>query len=180
MTMPVTGYRTGASSKVSCVDVAGLIAAAVLRKNPCAEVLPFDTSVRKVQLNPRDSIVTNAQKLAMHGGGTSCSAPLAELNRVKARPDLVILVSDNESWADRRYHRGTGVMNEWTKLKRRNSEAKLVCLDIAPYATTPAYERPDVLNVGGFSDNVFEVIAAFAKDQLGPNHWVGEIENVKL
>ena len=180
MTMPVTGYRPGASSKVSCVDVAGLIAAAVLRKNPRAEVLPFDTAVRRVKLNPRDAVVTNAQKLAMHGGGTACSAPLAELNRMKARPDLVILVSDNESWADRHYGRGTGVMNEWMTLKRRNPDAKLVCLDIAPSATTPAHERPDVLNVGGFSDNVFEVIAAFAKGQLGPNHWVGEIEKVKL
>ena len=93
---------------------------------------------------------------------------------------MVILVSDNESWADRHYGRGTGVMNEWVQLKRRAPDAKLVCLDIAPYATTPAYERPDVLNVGGFSDNVFEVIAAFAKGQLGPDHWVGEIEKVKL
>ena len=71
-------------------------------------------------------------------------------------------------------------MREWMKLKRRNQDAKLVCLDIAPYANTQAYERPDVLNVGGFSDVTFELIADFARDRLGPTRWVGEIAKVKL
>ena len=34
MSSPVTGYRKGASSKVRCIDVAALVAAAVLRRNP--------------------------------------------------------------------------------------------------------------------------------------------------
>ena len=54
-----------------------------------------------VRLNPRDSIMTNAEKLAdIGGGGTACSAPLRLLNHEKARVDMVIIVSDNESWAD--------------------------------------------------------------------------------
>jgi len=181
MAMPATGHRKGASSAMTCVDIAALVAAAVLRRNADAEVLPFDTKVRRVTLNPRDTLATNARKLAMMGGGTACSAPLVELNRVKARPDLVILVSDNESWADRHnWSGGTRVMEEWIKLKRRNPDAKLVCLDIQPSVTTPACERADVLNIGGFSDRVFDVIAAFADGRLGPDHWVGEIDAVKL
>src|SRR6185503_18399848 len=39
MLSPVTGYREGATSTVCCVDVAALVAAAVLRKNPRTEVL---------------------------------------------------------------------------------------------------------------------------------------------
>ena len=50
--------------------------AAILRKNPSAEVLPFDFDVVKVKLNPRDSVMTNAARLAsVGGGGTNCSAP---------------------------------------------------------------------------------------------------------
>ena len=41
-------------------------------------------------------------------------------------------------------------------------------------------ERPDVLNVGGFSDAVFDIVSLFAKGELGANHWVGEIECVTL
>jgi 60 kDa SS-A/Ro ribonucleoprotein len=60
----VTGFRAGSTSKVRFVDVAALVAATVLRKNPDAEVIPFESNVVKVRLNPRDSIMTNAKKLA--------------------------------------------------------------------------------------------------------------------
>ncbi|HEU4433958.1 MAG TPA: hypothetical protein VFR51_11215, partial [Pyrinomonadaceae bacterium] len=63
MSSPVTGYRKGSATNVRCIDVAALLAAAVLRKNPDAEVLPFESHVVKVRLNPRDSVMTNAQKL---------------------------------------------------------------------------------------------------------------------
>ena len=181
MTMPVTGMRAGATSKVTCMDVAALMAASVLRKNPGARVIPFDTIAHTVDISPADRVVDNAAKLSsFFGGGTACSAPLKKLNAEKAHADLVILVSDNESWADHSRGLGTSVTAEWAKLKKRCPKAKLVCLDIAPYATTQAVEGPDVLNIGGFSDTVFEIIAAFATDRLGPDHWVGEIEKVEL
>ena len=72
-------------------------------------------------------------------------------------------------------------MTEWTKLKQRNRDAKLVCIDIQPYGTTQAPERDDILNVGGFSDAVFETIAAVRRRaRSAPDHWVGEIEKVTL
>jgi 60 kDa SS-A/Ro ribonucleoprotein len=101
MHSPVTGYRRGSTSAVRCVDVAALVAATVLRKNTQAEVIPFESNVVKVRLNPRDSVMTNAEKLAkLPFGGTNCSAPLAFLNKQNAKGDLVIYVSDNESWVD--------------------------------------------------------------------------------
>src|SRR5262249_22146514 len=101
MHSPVTGYRRGATSGVRCIDVAALVSATVLRKNPQAEVIPFESDVVKVRLNPRDSVMTNAEKLAkLPCGGTNCSAPLRFLNKRRAQGDLVIYVSDNESWVD--------------------------------------------------------------------------------
>ena len=101
MHSPVTGHRTGATTEVRCIDVAALVAAAVLRQNPQAEVIPFESNVVACRLNPRDTVMTNAQKLAsLPCGGTNCSAPLAYLNQRKAKGDLVIYVSDNESWVD--------------------------------------------------------------------------------
>ncbi|QTD45319.1 vWA domain-containing protein [Ottowia testudinis] len=181
MSSPVTGYRPGATSAVRCIDVAALVAAAVLRKSRDAIVLPFEQRVVDVALNPRDSVLTNAAKLAaVGGGGTACSAPLEWLDRRKAQADVVLLVSDNESWADRARGRGTATMQAWEAFKQRNPRAKLVCLDIQPYATTPAAERTDVLNIGGFSDEVFKLLALFAADVLGAGHWVGVIEQEVL
>ena len=57
------------------------------------------------------------------------------MNARKAQGDLVVFVSDNESWADAKGSRGTGTMREWSVFKQRNPQARLVCLDIQPYAT---------------------------------------------
>ncbi len=181
MSSPVTGMRVGATTAVRCIDVAALVAASILRQNPRAEVLPFSTAVVTVDLNGRDSVMTNAQKLAaIGGGGTNCSAPLAGLNQRRASGDLVVFVSDNESWADAKSGRGTGTMREWSASQQRNPQARLVCIDIQPHATVQAAEREDVLNIGGFSDQVFPVIAAFAEGRLGADHWVGEIASLTL
>ena len=184
MRSPVTGHRVGSTSKVSCLDVAALFAASVLRKNPEAEVIPFSDRLNLVKLNPLDSIMTNAQKLAsLPSGGTDCSLPLAHLNKTGAMGDLVIYVSDNESWMDSYrsyYNRGTSTMAEWEKYKARNPKAKLVCIDITPNATTQASSGKDVLNIGGFSDQVFDVIAKFVEYGNSPDFWVSTIEAVKL
>jgi len=177
MQYPVTGFRKGGSSKVRCVDVAALVAAAFLRKNRKARVLPFEVDVVNVKLNPRDSVMTNATILAkIGGGGTNCSAPLALLNQEKSAPDLVVFISDNESWADPKANRGTAMMAEWQKLKNRNPKARLVCIDIVPNTTTQALDRQDILNIAGFSDQVFDLIATFAAGADGVEHWIKQIE----
>ncbi|WP_208354404.1 vWA domain-containing protein [Pseudaestuariivita rosea] len=182
MTWPVTGYRTGASSAVRHVDVAALVAASILRRNPAATVLPFERMVRTSRLQARDTILTNAERLAdLAGGGTNCSAPLEWLNDRNQAPDLVVFVSDNQSWVDAQGGgQATHMMYQWEVLKRRNPQAKLVCIDIAPYGTTQAKSRSDVLNIGGFSDTVFDQIAAFASGRMGPQYWVGEIDKIAL
>ena len=178
----VTGYRGSATSKTRCIDIAALVSAAMLRTNPQARVIPFEQITVNVKLNPRDSIMTNAQKLGnIGGGGTACSAPLAILNREKADVDLVVIVSDNESWADLGQWGGkTGLMKEWDILKQRCPEAKLVCLDIQPYTTVQMQNRCDILIIGGFSDQVFTLIGSFAEQGMGADFWVEEIEKTEL
>ena len=121
MHSPATGYRGSATSRTRCIDIAALVSAAMLRTNPKARVIPFERITVNVQLNPRDSIMTNAQKLAnIGGGGTACSAPLAMLNREKADVDFGRHRVRQESWADRGQWGGkTGLMKEWDILKQR-------------------------------------------------------------
>jgi len=181
MATPVTGARRGAASSVRCIDVAALMSAAVLRTNRDALVLPFEVRVRDIALNARDAVMTNASKLAaIGGGGTNCSAPIAWLNQRGERADLVIIVSDNQSWVDARSAGPTETMRQWGVFKERNPKAKLVCIDVQPQANTQAKEREDVLNVGGFSDEVFEVVNAFADGTLNGGHWVERIEKIEV
>jgi 60 kDa SS-A/Ro ribonucleoprotein len=72
------------------------------------------------------------------------------------------------------------MMTEWDKIKSRNPNAKLVCIDITPNTTTQAHDRDDVLNVGGFSDQVFEVISLFLEKGNNKDLWVKSVESISL
>jgi 60 kDa SS-A/Ro ribonucleoprotein len=203
MQSPVTGHRgRGATTKLRCVDVAALFAAAVLRRNPDSVVVPFDTAVYVARFDPQDSVLSLAERLAKYGGGgTDCSLPLREANtRYRKRQFVgVVLVSDMESWV----HRGqpwaagrggaTGVVSEWAEFVANQgklaghrpgiqpcgrAEPKLVCIDLQAYQTVQAPERDDILNIGGFSDAVFNVVASFLAGEAG--RFVREVESVEL
>lgn len=179
MSSPATGYRKGASSKVRCIDIAALVAAAVLRQNRDARVIPFEQTVVKLKLDPHARVAVNAAKLAgVGGGGTNVSAPLALLNKERARVDTVVIVSDNESWVDPSRRGATATMAEWNKLKARNPGAKLICIDIQPYGSTQAKDRADIMNVGGFTDAVFDAMARFASGQS--RDWVEIVKNTEV
>ena len=120
----ITGNQgRGATSKMTCVDVAALFAAAILRRNPDSIVIPFDTAPHAVQVDPNDSILSLAKRLAINGGGTDCAQPLIKANRDFADRSFAacILVSDNCSWSYGQEvlavgrNGSTGVMTEWTK-----------------------------------------------------------------
>lgn len=185
---PITGERKGSSSKAMRVEVAALMAAALFRRNRNCAVLPFSDQVFLPKLNPRDSVMTATQILAsLPLGGTNISLPLVLLNQQQAMVDTVVYISDCESWIDSLGHTNpfgsvdpTMLMKQWSMLKARCPNAKMICIDLQPNTSSQAIERNDILNVGGFSDHVFELMALFVKGELGPDHWVGEIEKVKL
>jgi 60 kDa SS-A/Ro ribonucleoprotein len=190
MQSPVTGHRgRGATSKVRCVDVAALFAAAILRRNPDSVVIPFDDKAYRVKLDPQDTILSLAARLAKYGGGgTNCSLPLVEAHNAYGNRRFAgcVLVSDQESWIGTGRHGSTAVMTAWQEFvknqvrlqARDDTGPKLVCIDLQPYTTTEAPDRSDILNVGGFSDAVFRVVASFVSDDA--NRMIAEVEAVEL
>jgi 60 kDa SS-A/Ro ribonucleoprotein len=157
--------------------------------------VPFDTQAFEAAFDPSDSILSLAERLAKFGGGgTDCSLPIAKANTVYATRKFVgiVLVSDNESWVRRGLpyvhgaHGSTGVMTEWQLFVRKQVllqggdfvGPKLICIDLQPNTTTQAPERSDILNVGGFSDAVFQVMAAFLGGD--ENRFVAEVESVAI
>jgi 60 kDa SS-A/Ro ribonucleoprotein len=196
MLSPVTGNRgAGGTSKMRCVDVAALAAAALLRRNPDSLVVPFDTQAFHVKFDPSDSILSLADRLANYGGGgTDCSLPIRNANQHYSKRKFagVVLVSDNESWVYKGRscvhgaHGTTGVLTEWQQFVKTQVQLqggsiagpKLICIDLQPNQSSQAPERSDVLNVGGFSDAVFQVASSFLSGDAG--RFVAEIEAVTL
>ena len=136
-----------------------------------------------------DTVLSLAERLAKYGGGgTNCSLPLAAANALYANRKFAgcVLVSDQESWVGAAGTARRPSMTEWQTFVRNQlrlhgkgfAGPKLVCIDLQPYTTTQAPERSDILNIGGFSDAVFSVVAAFLADDNG--RFVAEVEKVEL
>ncbi|CAN5546460.1 TROVE domain-containing protein [soil metagenome] len=189
MQSPVTGNRGSGSTAVRCIDVAAVFAAAVTRVNPGSTIVPFDTSAHDVELNPKESILTLSDRLTKFGGGgTDCSLPLEYAVRKKARIKYAgcAVVSDNESWVGVGRGGQTKMLSAWEAFKnaqcnmkdRTLPKPKLVCIDIQPSTTMQAPERADILNVGGFSDAVFNVVSGFLSGD--ESRFVKEIEAIVL
>ena len=193
---PVTGGR-GKPTKVRCVEAAALIAATLVRKNPDALLLPFSDRLNlEYKVNSRDSVMTIAQQIcALPSGGTDCSLPLWHLNGRNARHwaavgiRQIVMISDNESWSQpakfasygtHEFYRrqGTPLAEAWAETKKRNRDAKLICIDLQPAITTQVKTASDQLNVGGFTDDVWRVVQSFI--ERGSTSWVDEIERIDL
>lgn len=174
------------TSKTRYVDIAAAVGCSIWRQNPNAQLIPIDTSVHTHKMSARDSILNNAGVLARFGGGgTSLDVALAHVKA--SAPDVVVILSDNESWADLTatgsWHSGYGgsrasMGDRWRDLVAANPNAKLICVDLAPYSDLTNKDSTNVLNLGGWTDEMFPLIASFVNgDQT---KWVDAVKAVSL
>ena len=56
----------------------------------------------------------------------------------------------------------------------------MVCIDLTPGSTSQVKPHKDILQVGGWSDSVYDVIASFIEYGDSQDHWVNEIEKVTV
>lgn len=154
----ITG-RTGAPSKITCLQVAALIGAALLHKNRSARLVAFDTVCHEGDFPADQPVMQMAREFGVFkGGGTDCGSVIRHMNEHNIQVQNLILISDNESWGDR-YHGSLSTL--WAGYKQKNPGARMINLDITPNETSATASRADTLRVGGFSDEVFSVMSAF-------------------
>ena len=158
MSDPVTG-RGGVPSKISCLQAAALIGSALLHKNRSAYLVAFNTACQEGTFPADQSVMQMAREFsAIQGGGTDCGSVLRHMNEHNIQVRNVILISDNESWADRH---NSNLSALWAGYKQKVPGARMINLDITPNETSATANRADTLRVGGFSDEVFSVMSAF-------------------
>lgn len=166
--VPVTGIRGNTSSKVMSAHAAGLFAAVIARRNPEVYLAQFHTSASKLTLPKRGSLKEIYESLKFPGGGTDCASGILHLLENRVKLDYIFMLSDNEShaqWGRSYYGWSSGkrcsIDEAWLEYKKFHPAAKLVCVDFAPNSTVQLPDMHDVLNVGGFSDDVFRVADRF-------------------
>ena len=186
MHSPATGIRKGSTTAVRCIDIAALVAAAVLRKNPQAEVIPFESDV--VRRGPESARFGDDQRPA-----TGLAALRRnELQRSVATPEPP---QGTRRRGDLRLRQR--VVDRFAALRpmgrRRDGDHATVGRvqaaqpggkdDLHRHPALrahPGAEREDIINIGGFSDQVFNLIAEVAAGGAGKDHWVRAIAATRL
>jgi 60 kDa SS-A/Ro ribonucleoprotein len=159
---PISGKNGTATSKVQCVDVAALVGAALLHKNPHAQIVTFNSECSAFNPARNGKVMTMAKAIkAKMCGGTDCGSVMRYLMRENIKAENVLVISDNESWCDRY---GTEMSTLWARYKQYAPDARMINLDITPNEYSASADREDTLRVGGFSDEVFSVMEAFLSE----------------
>lgn len=157
-------------------EIAGIFAAALFKK--CGDdvlILPFDTEVHpeKARVSKKDTLMSIAEKIQGHGGGTDIGAPIRHLLKKKEKVDVFIGITDSEDWA------GRGFLSEWEEYKAKVSpKAKAFLVTIAPYrdGLSPK-ETKDVFYTYGWSDSVLKYISLVL---AGGNGQVDDVKGIDL
>lgn len=167
MSSNVTGGTT------QCYQLVGLFAAAMLRRNPdtIKEIIGFESNAFRLNMNSRDSIMTNAAK-SHAGGGTYMEAPIKFMLDNKIFVDNMIYFTDNEEW-------GEGLLRYLREYKQRiNPKVKCFFVTLMPYndRVTPS-DEPNCYYISGWSDRVLNYIPMIAE---GISSQVDEVKKVRF
>lgn len=179
---PSRAWRGGVGEDANQVDDRGrsdtmaLLSTALLRVNRDAALVETGPWGRKVHGGDWYA-PTLANWLRVACPTNSCGREaLAELNHSRAKGGLVVLISDGDAWSPWREGGPEGLMAQWEAFRARNPEARLACVHLAPDPMVEHPARDDILNVAGFSDAVFDLLALFAS---GGARGAGLVESIE-
>jgi 60 kDa SS-A/Ro ribonucleoprotein len=182
------GADENTAPALRALDVAALASVAIARRNWRSAFAPFANGF--VELPPRASTskpgsVRGAvdRVLSTPPRVSAQFTPLRWLTQLGTVPDVVILFSDDPSWGEPTNagdgpsyaKRAPGLAEQWRFLRAYHPTAKLVLVSFRPSmgagrtprgAPRSLLDSGNVLEIRGFSDEAFDVIARFASGQF--------------
>jgi len=193
MRSSITGRQAGGrrSSQIECLDVAALFGAAVAHRNPESVILPFCDHIHRIIYGHDGGVMSLARSLAhLRGFATACDVPIRTAKEIGEQKSqdfcAIVLVSDHESWLGHGRFGESATYEAFKRFKASQkamfpgARPKLICIDLTPGRTALTPKQPDILNVGGFSDAVFETIKKFLDSDGDPDSFVKTIEEVSI
>lgn len=165
-------------SSVQYYDI-GLMLSMLMRSR-CKHVVTgiFGNTWRREQL-PARSILSNVESLRMLMGqvGYATNGHLVIKDLINRREvmDKVMIFTDMQLWNT---HSDVHIAEAWRDYKRQVAPAaKLYLFDLAGYGQVPLrITKPDVFLIAGWSDKVFDILAAIEQGQEA----IGHIKNVSI
>ncbi len=153
-----------AKSKVLLYDVGLMLAMLLQSRCKNVEVGMFGDTWKTITV-PRDSILSNVQEFYKREGEVGYSTNgylvIKDILTRRVKVDKVLLFTDCQLWNSASTN-GDHIQSLWLRYKAQVAPAaKLYLFDLRGYGTTPLQLlRNDVYLIAGWSDKVFDVLAA--------------------
>lgn len=164
---------------LTCAEAAGLFAAVLKRSEPQSTVIAFDTTRHSVSdhifnMDLRSSIRAIGKT---GGGGTDCSLVPGYALKEKNDYDAIVVLSDNETWADNSGYLAAYRSNTYNLVKqyrsKRNSQLKYIGVDFATNVFNLVPDEPLSLAIAGMDSAFPKLVNQF----LGLASEVSEVED---
>lgn len=142
-------------STLRCEEISSLFGAMMLERD--SDVGAFATDFQIVDEDPRNPVMTNAEKIMQsHVGGSTNGYKIFQ--NIDSGYDTVIVFTDMQLWNSTPWNSGSFV-DAWEKYKSQNPQTSLYLIDLAHYGDLTTPERAqDVYNISGWSSNILDFI----------------------
>jgi hypothetical protein len=159
------------SGSMAGLQKIGTVFAAALAKAWNADLMSWSAIPQWVNYNGRDSVMSIAQSIPFHNGGTNMSCAFGALVKKYSR---VVVLSDMQTWVDAS---AGGTQLAWKGYMQRLAvRPHLYSFDLKNYGTM-AIPEDRVYCLAGYSDKVFEVMGQLEGDRQA---LVNAIEAINL
>lgn len=164
---------------ITCSDVGSIFAAATYKaaaEGAHADIMTFDTDAQwETGLRSSMSVYDISRRINRGGGGTSLHVPINEALTSGKKYDVMVFITDSESWADEM--NGSGRYG-WTRQqgqtgsqaaldayrKNVNADARVFFVQLVPTTTQmTAPDQPNTWYIAGWSNDVLNYIALNAE-----------------
>lgn len=158
-----------AKSTVQMIDVGALMSAMSYHFSDDAIVGAFGETFKFVTMNPKDSIISNMEKIrnANVGHSTNAWLTIKALIDKKLKVDRIFLFSDMQcynsvGWGS---DRGSSLASMLKEYKRSiNPNVMLYTFDLSTYGTAQFSDKEEnVFQLAGFSDKIFKFVEIVEK-----------------
>ena len=142
---------------------ASIFGATLAKANVNADIILYDTSVKKLQLSTRTPVIDLAKTIEdnANGGGTETSLVFKYAIAEKKFYDRVIIISDNESWTESYCNES---VEKWYQEYMKIADPYVYAIDIEGYGTKDI-DGGKVIHLTGWSNRLLDFIGKSEEGQ---------------
>jgi hypothetical protein len=158
-----SGSMTGKPAQIG-----SLFAMALVKTNNC-DFMTFNNDARYRTVNTDDTLITLANSVRFASGGTNFHSIFQKASKAY---DRIIILSDMQGWMG-----GNTPQSEFNQYKKSyNCDPYIYSFDLQGYGTSQIIGNK-IMTIAGFSENIFEIIAALEQDK---NTLIKRIEEIEI